>query len=99
MKEFQCYKESCPMNRISKLVSDDRICDAGLEIWIKCLRYQPYVPPKPKKEEKKKVNLHEAVTEVRRKMGIILPTESDTRWLCTKIINDNREVFDALAKT
>lgn len=45
------------------------------------------------------MNFLEAVTEVRRKMGIILPTESDTRWLCVKIVNDNREVFDALAKS
>ena len=43
------------------------------------------------------MNFFEAVTEIRRKMGFIYPTKSDTEWLCRKIVNDNREVFDALA--
>ena len=41
----------------------------------------------------------EAFTQVRRQMGIILNTESDVRWMCTKIVNDNRKVFDSLGKS
>jgi hypothetical protein len=39
----------------------------------------------------------EAVTEVRRRMGFITMSKGDVEWMCRKIINDNREVFDALA--
>lgn len=42
------------------------------------------------------MNFTEAFTEVRRKMGIIYLTASDTEWLCRKIVNGNREVFDSL---
>jgi hypothetical protein len=45
------------------------------------------------------VNFFEAVTQIRRKMGLILPIQSDIEWQCRKIINDNREVFDALAQS
>ena len=45
------------------------------------------------------MNLFKAVTEVRRKMGLIYPTQSDTEWLCRKIVSDNRKVFDELAKS
>ena len=43
------------------------------------------------------MNLFEAITEVRRKMGFIFINQSDTEWLCRKIVNDNRKVFDSLA--
>jgi hypothetical protein len=40
----------------------------------------------------------DALNEVRRKIGVInLNDKSDVEWMCRKIINDNREVFDALA--
>ncbi len=38
----------------------------------------------------------EALTEVRRKMGIILRTESDMIWLCNKVVRENKKVFDSL---
>jgi hypothetical protein len=43
------------------------------------------------------MNFIEAFTEVRRRMGFIGFSKSDTEWLCRKIVNDNRKVFDALA--
>lgn len=41
----------------------------------------------------------EAVTEVRRKMGFVGFNRADIEWQTRKIINDNRGVFDALAKS
>ena len=38
----------------------------------------------------------DAVTEVRRKMGILLQTKGDIEWICRKVVSENREVFDRL---
>ena len=54
MKEYDCENTRCPMNEQSAIDKRDRICKAPLEIWSRCMRWQPYVPPKPKKEEEKK---------------------------------------------
>ena len=43
------------------------------------------------------MNLLEAITEVRRKLGIVLPIESDMIWLCEKVVRENKKVFDALS--
>lgn len=45
------------------------------------------------------MNFLEAVTEVRRKMGFVGFSRADIEWQCRKIVNDNREVFDSLAKS
>jgi NTP pyrophosphatase (non-canonical NTP hydrolase) len=44
------------------------------------------------------MNVKEASNEVRRKLGFINPnSKSDIEWMCRKIIEENKEVFDALA--
>lgn len=46
------------------------------------------------------MNFKETITECRRKTGFIKPNDrSDIEWMCNKIINENREVFDALGKS
>ena len=42
------------------------------------------------------MKLQEAITEVRRKLGIITTSKDDTTWLCNKIVSENKEVFDKL---
>lgn len=45
------------------------------------------------------MKFREAVTEVRRKIGIIyLNNKEDFEWLLRKDIEKNKELFDALAK-
>jgi len=44
------------------------------------------------------MNVKEAYTEVRRKLGFINPnSKDDIEWMCRKIIKENQKVFDALA--
>jgi hypothetical protein len=50
-RERDCENKKCPMNEQSKYDKRARICTASLEIWSRCLRWQPHVL-KPKKEEK-----------------------------------------------
>jgi hypothetical protein len=45
------------------------------------------------------MNLFDAITEVRRRMGIIFMTKGDIEWIAKKFINENREVFDKLSKS
>jgi NTP pyrophosphatase (non-canonical NTP hydrolase) len=46
------------------------------------------------------MNLRDGVSEVRRKIGVLRPNnKADIEWLCRKIVEENREVFDRLAKT
>lgn len=45
------------------------------------------------------MKLKEAFHEVRRKLGFILPIESDIVWKCNKVVSENREVFDRLARS
>ena len=47
--------------------------------------------------ERNEMNFTQAMNEVRRKMGFILPTKEDIEWKTKRIIEENREVFDALA--
>ena len=40
----------------------------------------------------------DALTEVRRKIGVIKPYDkADLYWMCDKIVRENKKVFDALA--
>jgi NTP pyrophosphatase (non-canonical NTP hydrolase) len=42
--------------------------------------------------------MKEACTQIRRKLGFINPnSKEDIEWMCRKIIEENKEVFDALA--
>jgi len=44
------------------------------------------------------MNIREACIETRRKLGFINPnSKSDIEWMCRKIIEEHKEVFDALA--
>ena len=53
------------------------------------------IPPPNAKVNKMKV--FDAITEVRRKIGIIFPNnKEDIEWMCKKIVVDNKEVFDKL---
>ena len=42
------------------------------------------------------MRLFDAVTDVRRKMGLILPIKGDIEWMCRNVVSENREVFDRL---
>jgi len=41
----------------------------------------------------------DALTEVRRKMGILFLNRSDIEYLCRKVVSENQEVFDRLGKS
>jgi hypothetical protein len=46
------------------------------------------------------MNFFESLIETRRRMGIINPFDrADLEWCCRKIINENKKVFDELAKS
>lgn len=46
-----------------------------------------------------KMSFREALIEIRRKIGLInFNSKEDVEWLCHRIINTNRKVFDELAK-
>jgi len=53
-----------------------------------------------KQEGREPMNFVEAITHVRRKLGLIFPwREDDLEYFTKKIVSENQEVFDRLAKS
>ena len=43
------------------------------------------------------MDIRSAITEVRRKIGIIFPdNKGDIEWICRKVISQNKKVFEGL---